>query len=178
MADGKEVETAPKNRVVAIGIDGSENSKYAFKFYVDHIRTANDKVYLIHAVEVNSVLHSTQWYSSPYAFDREVLLKLLEEEKDKIKCKLEHFAVLLKEAGIDGTVKSIHAENPGIGICKAAEEISAAIIIVGTRGLSKLRRTFMGSVSDYVLHHAHVPVLVCRHESDEHHHHHKQHKDK
>ncbi|RUS88607.1 hypothetical protein EGW08_003633 [Elysia chlorotica] len=33
---------------------------------------------------------------------------------------------------------------------------------VGTRGLGKFRRTMLGSVSDYILHHAHVPVLVCR----------------
>ena len=65
---------------------------------------------------------------------------------------------------VDGTVKSIHAESPGEGIVKAAQEINAAVIVIGTRGLSKLRRTFMGSVSDYVLHHSHVPVLVCRHE--------------
>ena len=69
----------------------------------------------------------------------------------------------------DGTVKSIHAESPGEGICKAAQEIHADLIVVGTRGLGKLRRTFMGSCSDYVLHHAHVPVLVCRHPSDQHH---------
>jgi hypothetical protein len=67
---------------------------------------------------------------------------------------------------IDGTVKSIHAETPGEGLCKGIEETGATLAIVGTRGMGTLRRTFLGSVSDYVLHHAHVPVLICRHESD------------
>ena len=31
---------------------------------------------------------------------------------------------------------------------------------MGSRGLNTLRRTFMGSVSDYVLHHVHVPVMI------------------
>lgn len=31
---------------------------------------------------------------------------------------------------------------------------------MGTRGLSQLRRTVMGSVSDYVLHHTDKPVAV------------------
>jgi len=28
-------------------------------------------------------------------------------------------------------------------------------------GLSAIRRTFLGSVSDYVIHHSKVPVLIC-----------------
>ena len=75
---------------------------------------------------------------------------------------------------IDGTVKSVHAESPGQGICQAVEEVGACLIVIGCRGMGKIRRTFMGSVSDYVLHHAHVPVLICKHASDQHGHgHHK-----
>lgn len=53
--------------------------------------------------------------------------------------------------------------KPGEVICKIAEEEGAQLIITGTRGLGKIRRTFLGSVSDFILHHAHVPVLVTRH---------------
>lgn len=178
-AKGDSAPGAGGSRCVAIAIDGSDYAKYAFQFYLDNVRRENDKVYLIHSVEINNVLHSTQWYSSPYSFDKDVLMKLLEEEKEKIRHKLEGFAVFLREAGVDGTVKSIHAESPGEGICKAAQEIHCDLIVVGTRGLGKLRRTFMGSCSDYVLHHAHMPVLVCRHPSDvSHHQHHEEQKHK
>jgi len=43
-----------------------------------------------------------------------------------------------------------------------AENENATLIVMGTRGLGKVRRTIMGSVSDYVVHHAHCPVIVCR----------------
>ena len=36
---------------------------------------------------------------------------------------------------------------------------------MGTRGLGTVRRTILGSVSDYVLHHAHCPVCICRQET-------------
>jgi hypothetical protein len=39
------------------------------------------------------------------------------------------------------------------------------LIVIGTRGLGKIRRTFLGSVSDFVVHHADMPVLVCRQET-------------
>ena len=53
--------------------------------------------------------------------------------------------------------------KPGEVICRVAEEEQADMIICGTRGVGKIRRTIMGSVSDYVVHHAHCPVIVCRH---------------
>ena len=52
--------------------------------------------------------------------------------------------------------------KPGEIICKYAEEENAALIVTGTRGLGKVRRTLLGSVSDYVIHHSKVPILVCR----------------
>ena len=62
-------------------------------------------------------------------------------------------------------MKSTHAQKPGEGILNIAKEVNASLIITGSRGQSKLRRTFLGSVSDYVMHHAPVPVLVCRKEN-------------
>ena len=38
--------------------------------------------------------------TAPYSFDKDVLMKLLEEEKEKIRHKLEGFAVFLREAGV------------------------------------------------------------------------------
>ena len=34
--------------------------------------------------------------------------------------------------------------------------------MIGSRGLSRFKRTFQGSVSDYVLHRASCPVCICR----------------
>ena len=52
--------------------------------------------------------------------------------------------------------------SPGEVIVRVAEDENADIIVIGTRGLGVVRRTLLGSVSDYVLHHAHVPVIVTR----------------
>lgn len=63
---------------------------------------------------------------------------------------------------IGGKVKSISGV-PGEVIAQLAKDEKASLIVTGTRGMGKIRRTFLGSVSDYVIHHAHVPVLVARH---------------
>lgn len=62
----------------------------------------------------------------------------------------------------------MHAEykvvkgKPEEMLTEAARQNAADLIIMGTRGMGKLRRTIMGGVSDYVIKHAHCPVLVCR----------------
>ena len=45
---------------------------------------------------------------------------------------------------------------------KVAAEEGACMIVTGTRGHGKIKRAFLGSVSDYVAHHSPVPVIICR----------------
>lgn len=150
-------------KTVVIAIDGSEHAKNAFDWYKNNIFKDTDKVVLVHAVEMHEILNSQQWYATPYSFDKDTLFAILEKEKEKVTAKLEEFAQLLRNAKINGTVKSVHSSSPGEGICKIAKEVNADLIITGTRGMGSVRRTLLGSVSDYILHHAHVPVIVCRH---------------
>ena len=42
-----------------------------------------------------------------------------------------------------------------------AENEHANLVVMGTRGLDVIRRTLIGSVSDYVVRHSKVPVLIC-----------------
>ena len=51
--------------------------------------------------------------------------------------------------------------GPGHAIVERAEKVGADMIVIGTRGLGTIRRTVLGSVSDYVVHHAKIPVVVC-----------------
>lgn len=62
---------------------------------------------------------------------------------------------------VGGKVKSVGG-NPGEVVCKVAATDKASLIVIGSRGMSTIRRTLLGSVSDYVMHHAHVPVLICK----------------
>ncbi|XP_043702308.1 universal stress protein A-like protein [Telopea speciosissima] len=47
-------------------------------------------------------------------------------------------------------------------ICEAAEQIQPTILVVGSRGLGKIKRAFLGSVSDYCAHHANCPILIVK----------------
>ncbi|NRQ32738.1 universal stress protein [Nonomuraea sp. NN258] len=54
------------------------------------------------------------------------------------------------------------ADNESIWktIVDVADEIDAAVIVTGSRGLAGVRSVLLGSVSNHVLHHAHRPTLI------------------
>ena len=58
--------------------------------------------------------------------------------------------------------------KPGHVLVQVAVDEKATMIVMGTRGMGTVRRTILGSVSDYVVHHAHCPVVVCRQRKEEH----------
>ena len=64
----------------------------------------------------------------------------------------------------------VETGNPGEVICSVAKDEEVDLLVVGSRGRGTIRRTLMGSVSTYCVHHAHVPVMVVPH-ADRHKHH-------
>jgi nucleotide-binding universal stress UspA family protein len=66
-----------------------------------------------------------------------------------------------KAAGADATFLVWEGE-PGEAIVAAADSESVDLIVVGSHGRSGVSRFLIGSVSDFVVRHAHCPVMVVR----------------
>jgi len=47
-------------------------------------------------------------------------------------------------------------------ILALTENIKPGMLVIGSRGLGALRRTFLGSVSDYCVHNCPCPVVVVK----------------
>lgn len=89
--------------------------------------------------------------------------RMLQESKTKAKELEEHFAKLLGEYHVAGKIMAVFGSKPGEALVDMGIKEKAAMIVMGTRGMGTMRRTIMGSVSDYVVHHAKCPVVICRH---------------
>ena len=75
------------------------------------------------------------------------------------------FVQALTAQAASAGVKAEFTQIPGDGgsmICKLAETWNADLIMVGRRGHSGLKELFLGSVSNYVLHHAPCSVLTIQ----------------
>jgi nucleotide-binding universal stress UspA family protein len=65
-----------------------------------------------------------------------------------------------REAGFKAEPRAELAEPSWEGIVDVADEIDAAVIVIGSRGLKGIREQFEGSVSHEVAEHAGRPVLI------------------
>jgi nucleotide-binding universal stress UspA family protein len=68
-----------------------------------------------------------------------------------------------RRAGLQAEPVSTEDEsNVAETIARMADEHDAAVVIVGSRGLSGLKARLLGSTSESILHHCRRPVLIVR----------------
>lgn len=70
--------------------------------------------------------------------------------------------LLLKVPGVLRTTVG----RPGEVVCRVAEEENAVLIITAGQAMSRMKRTLLGSVTDFIMGHALCPVVVCRDPAD------------
>lgn len=93
--------------------------------------------------------------------DPAIVVELIKKEKEMVKKLMEKYTRKIKMAKLQGRLLEVNGK-PGEAIIKVVKKERAILLILGSRGIGKVQRTIMGSVSDYCVHHSPVPVLVCR----------------
>jgi nucleotide-binding universal stress UspA family protein len=83
------------------------------------------------------------------------------DSRDSLTTKAQAIVQRAKAAGADATFL-VWEGDAGEAIVAAANSENADLIVVGSHGRSGVSRFFIGSVSDYVVRHAHCPVMVVR----------------
>jgi nucleotide-binding universal stress UspA family protein len=95
----------------------------------------------------------------------EAAMKIYLEQQEKERAAgvqfLQDLAARGNAAGVK-TETSHHLGDPGNKICEAAKTQGVDLIVLGRRGHSGLNELLMGSVSNYVLHHAPCSVLIVQ----------------
>ena len=153
-------ETGPKVTVV-IAIDRSPQAEEAFNWYAKTLHNSNNKVLLVHCPENPTVKVSEGMHLPEGEWQ-----KMKDGEKKETHELITKYTQKMKECGIEHTeYKTMHGPKPGEAIVQAAKNAKATYIVMGTRGMGTIRRTIMGSVSNYVLHESSIPVIICRNQS-------------
>ncbi len=135
-------------RRIVVGVDGSAGSARAFAWAV---RLARETGATVEAVQAWELTYA--WIDS-YVPDLERWAKeakaTAERSLDTVVDAVPADGVVIERNAIEGM--------PAKVLLDAADR--ADLIVVGSRGRGGFRGLLMGSVSQQVVHHSHVPVLV------------------
>jgi len=90
--------------------------------------------------------------------------KIQYPEKELLKDADRNMEYAKKYSAQNGIVfeKKISFGDPGYTIVKYAKDKKFDIIVIGARGRGSIKEIFFGSVSNYVLHKASMPVLIVK----------------
>jgi len=154
---------------ILVAVDRFSNNQSAYDSAVSLAKTTGAKIMLLHVITESDssypLLPTYAYYPIMDDRDYEVYQKkLLQYKQLGI-----DFLVNLTHKAIDEDINAEYTQligNPGRSICELASNWGADLIIVGSRGLKGLKEMFLGSVSNYVTHHAPCSVLIARSHSE------------
>lgn len=152
-------------RKILAAIDRSPNGKAVFGHALTLTKVTQANLMLLHVLsseEKDSPQFPTVTTLANYSFDG----KFLEVYRNRWQAYEEEGFKLLRsytEEAIQAEVISEFTQNfgsPSREICEVAQTWEADLIVIGRQGHSSLNELFLGSVSNYVFHHAPCSVLT------------------
>jgi nucleotide-binding universal stress UspA family protein len=153
---------------ILVAIDNTEMGRHVFHEAVDLAKLIDAKLKLLHIIDPfdRRQLTPVSWQTTGlfpefYSVDNEYYVgmwnKLEKETSDYLSRLCDHAHI----SGVQAEFTYCFG-NPGQTICEMAKNWEADLIIVGRRGLQGLTELVLGSVSNYVLHHASCSVLTVQ----------------
>ena len=154
---------------ILVAVECSENDGCIFDTAVSLAQATDASLMLLHILseeDSDYPMLPTYAYYSVLKDSEDGLFqaKFAEYEQKKLDL-LKNLAQKALDAGVDAEYAQFSG-IPGSEICELAELWSADLIMVGSRGLQGLKEMFLGSVSNYITHHAPCSVLIVRTDSD------------
>lgn len=140
---------------IVVGVDGSKESFAALRWASDEARRRDATLEVFHAWETpifDAYYHPVPLYSDPvHEAARSALAAIV--------------ARIDTASGHPKVVPRLRCGPAGPELVAAAE--GADLLVVGSRGRGGFTGMLLGSVSQYVLHHAPCPVVVIRQRKSE-----------
>jgi nucleotide-binding universal stress UspA family protein len=144
--------------------DFSEHASDAGRRALDCAQCSKGKLYALAVVDPEDlpiVLEGAEDPFIPWGATEQVELRLEKEYEERVEQALRQAVAALADSSIEVTTL-IRVGTPWREIVKAAKEIGATLIILGSHGKRSLEELLLGSTVENVTRHAPCPVLVVR----------------
>jgi nucleotide-binding universal stress UspA family protein len=133
---------------ILLATDGSEDAAQAREAAADLARRSGSELHIVHV-----------WHDVPSPYAHGFVKRELRRQGQEV---IDAQVKKIEDAG--GTVTGAHLRGGRTSdeVIELSEELGVGLLVLGSRGHGAVRRILMGSHSEAVIHHAHVPVLVLR----------------
>ena len=138
---------------ILVATDGSENAAKAASYGVNIAKAAGADVYVLYVISTEHAVTTRTVMGWSEAFE--------EYLANKGGVATAYVKKLGEEAGVKVEpvfLKGVPAEK----ILEYAEESNIDLIVMGTQGLTGIKRFLIGSVAENVVRHSKVPVMIIR----------------
>ncbi|CAB1215734.1 universal stress protein [Acinetobacter bouvetii] len=140
---------------ILVPVDGSETAYAAVAKATEFAKAFGSKVTVVQVLALDPYI-AAEYISANQTNDLiERARTAIIESLDAAKAKFNEQGLAVETKLLEGQV--IHRE-----IVKAAEDMHADLIIIGSHGRTGLKKLFLGSVAQSVLGESHIPVLIVR----------------
>jgi nucleotide-binding universal stress UspA family protein len=140
---------------ILIPTDGSELAGHGVTNGLALAKSVGAKVTVI------MVQEAFNWHAAEYAGIGEIA-RHGEEMKKFVASELDRVANAAREAGVPCDTIQVEHAQPYRGIIAAATNRGCDLIVMASHGRGGLSAVVLGSVTNKVLTHTKIPVLVCR----------------
>ncbi|MGR3276327.1 universal stress protein [Acaryochloris marina] len=153
---------------ILVAMDHSINAIQSFEVAMEIAEYCHARLMLLHVLSIEGegyqahpVFPGTYLYP---AFSDIPLNRFQQEWKKYKEKELHRLVILAEQAKLVGITTEITQKfgNPRQEICDFAKEWNADLILMGSRGHSGVKELVLGSISNYVVHHALCSVMVVR----------------
>lgn len=156
------MEGLPKRHIL-IPVDDSKASTRAFQWTLDNLYRDGDEIHLF------NVIPPGQYVVLSTDLGMEEVVEDDKETQERVEAKArqllqENFVPTLESKGIPYQIELVKfsTDNDSIGsiICKRADQLNAAAVVMAKHNRGPIKEFFLGSVSNFCTHHCNSPVLV------------------
>ncbi|PWA45204.1 universal stress protein PHOS34 [Artemisia annua] len=162
------MEQAAEKPVMIVGVDASDHSFYALEWTLDHFLkpTAPNSPFKLVVIHSKPTPTSAIRFAGPGIADvypfivmdlKKIAARVVERAKEL--CHLKSVDDVIVEV-VEGDARNV--------LCEAVDRHHATMLVVGSHGHGAIKRAFLGSVSDYVTHHAYCTVMVVKKQKTKH----------
>jgi nucleotide-binding universal stress UspA family protein len=139
-----------------LATDGSEEAELATRAAIKLAEGIGSELHVVYVEPLPDFMKKND--AGTPGYDLELYEKIEEEGREMLR----KLTWRVKVAG--GTVAEAHLRMGAVAeeIVGLADELEVGLVVVGSRGLGRIRRTLAGSVSESVFRQARCPVMVVR----------------